>query len=63
MTQLPGLERWALLPFWGFLPNLFLVFLNLLFLRNLYYIFVVSVGTFSGSFFYFIVIFLYPILG
>ena len=33
MTQLPSLERWALLPFWGFsYPNLLLVFLNLLFL-------------------------------
>ena len=33
MTQLPSLERWALLPFWGFsYPNLLLVFLNLLLL-------------------------------
>ena len=33
VTQLPSLERWALLPFWGFsYPNLLLVFLNLLFL-------------------------------
>ena len=50
--------------FWGFsYPNLLLVFLNLLFFRNLYHIFVASVGTFSGSFlFYFIVIFLYLIL-
>ena len=43
--------------FWGFsCPNLLLVFLNLLFLifRNLYRIFLASVGTFSGSFlFYF----------
>ena len=38
-------------------PNLLLVFLNL------YHIFVASVGTFSGSFFYFIVIFLYLTLG
>ena len=44
-------------------PNLLLVFLNLLLFRNLYHIFVASVGTFSGSFFYFIVIFLYLILG
>ena len=29
-------------------PNLLLVFLNLLFFRNLYHIFVASVGTFSG---------------
>ena len=33
MTQLPSLERWALLPFLGFsYPNLLLVFLNLLLL-------------------------------
>ena len=33
MTQLPSLERWALLPFLGFsYPNLLLVFLNLFFL-------------------------------
>ena len=40
-------------PFWGFsYPNLFIVFLNLLFFRNLYHIFLaVSVGTLSGSFF------------
>ena len=31
--------------------------------RNPYHIFLASVGTFSGSFFYFIVIFLYLILG
>ena len=52
-------------PFLGFsYPNLLLVFLNLLFFRNLYNIFLAaSVGTLSGSFFYFIVIFLYHILG
>ena len=33
-------------------PNLLLVFLNLLFFRNLYHIFVAGVGTFSGSFFF-----------
>ena len=45
-------------------PNLLLVFLNLLFFRNLYHSFLAtSVGTFSGSFFYFILIFLYLILG
>ena len=33
-------------------PNLLLVFLNLLFFRNPYHIFVASVGTFSGSFFF-----------
>ena len=34
VTQLPSLERWALLPFLGFFPTLtcFLFFLNLLFL-------------------------------
>ena len=31
-------------------PNLLLVFLNLLFFRNLYHIFLASVGTFSESF-------------
>ena len=51
--------------FWGFsYPNLLLVFLNLFFFTNLYQFFVASVGTFFGSFlFYFIVIFLYLILG
>ena len=44
-------------------PNLLLVFLNPFFFRNLYHIFVAFVGTFSGSFFYFIVIFLCLILG
>ena len=45
-------------------PYLLLVFLNLLFLgTNLYHIFVASVGTFSGSFFIFFVVFLYLILG
>ena len=54
MAQLPSLERWALLPFQGFsYPDLLLVFLNLLFFRNLYHIFVASVGTFSGSFYVF----------
>ena len=49
--------------FMGFsYPNLLLVFLNLLFFRNLYHIFVASVGTFSGSFF-FSIIFMYLILG
>ena len=43
-------------------PNLLLVFLNLLFFRDLYHIFLASVGTLSGSF-YFIVIFLYLTLG
>ena len=44
-------------------PNLLIAFLNLLFFRNLYYIFLAaSVGTLSGSFL-FIVIFLNHILG
>ena len=40
-------------PFLGFsYPNLLIVFLNLLFFRNLYHIFLAaSVGTLSGSFF------------
>ena len=39
--------------FWGFsYPNLLLVFLNLLFFRNLFYIFLAaSVGTLFGSYF------------
>ena len=46
MTQLPSLERWALTSFWFFFsePVIF---------RNLYHIFVASVGTFSGSSLYF----------
>ena len=52
-------------PFLGFsYPNLLIVFLNLLFFRNLYHIFLsANVGTLSESFFFFIVIFLYHILG
>ena len=53
-------------PFLGFYyPNLLIDFLNLLFFRNLYHIFLAarSVGILSGSFFYFIVIFLYHNLG
>ena len=52
--------------FWGFsYPNLLLVFLNMLFFRNLYHIFVARVGTFCGSFSFllFAVIVLYLILG
>ena len=51
-------------PFLGFsYPNLLLVFLNLLFFRNLYHIFLAaSVGTLSSFFFFLIVIFLYHIL-
>ena len=38
--------------FWGFsYPNLLLVFLNLLSFRDLYHIFLASVGTLSESFF------------
>ena len=46
-------------------PNLLLVFfLNLLFFRNLYHIFVASVGTFFGSFiFYFFRYFSVPYFG
>ena len=45
-------------------PNLLIVILNLLFVRILYHILrAASVRTLSGSFFYFIVIFLYHILG
>ena len=40
---------------WGFsYPNLLLIFLNLFFFRNLYRIFVASVGTFS---YFFVVVF------
>ena len=41
--------------FWGFsYPNLLIVFLNLLFFRNLYHIFLAaSVGTLSGSFLFY----------
>ena len=44
-------------------PNLLLVFLNLLFFRNLYHIFVASVGTFSGSFLLFYRYFSVPYFG
>ena len=45
-------------------PNLLLAFSEPVIFRNLYHIFVASVGSFSGSFFiYFSVIFLYLILG
>ena len=40
--------------FMGFsYPNLLLVFLNLLFFRDLYHIFLVSVRTLSGSFLFY----------
>ena len=45
-----------------FYSSLLLVFLNLLFFRDLYHIFLATVRILSGSFF-FIVIFLYLILG
>ena len=49
--------------FFGFpYPNLLLVFLNLLFFRNLYHMFLASVGLSLGLF-YFILFFLYIILG
>ena len=45
-------------------PNLLLVFSEPVIFRNLYHIFLASVGTFSGSFlFYFYFIFMYLILG
>ena len=64
VTQLPSLERWALLPFLGFPTLTCLFFLNL-YIRNLYNIFLASVGTFPGSFFFFffLLLFLYLILG
>ena len=53
MTQLPSLERWALLPFLGFsYPNLLLVFLNLLLLGTLYHMFFASVGLSLGLFYF-----------
>ena len=51
MTQLPSLERWALLPFLGFsYPNLLLVFLNLLLLGTCIICFFASVGLSLGLF-------------
>ena len=44
-------------------PNLLLVFSELVIFRNLYHIFVASVGTFSGSFFIFILFFSVPYFG
>ena len=38
---------------WFSYPNLLLVFLNLLFFRDLYQIFLASVGTLSGSFLFY----------
>ena len=63
VTQLPSLERWALLPFLGFPPlTCFLFFLNLLFLETHAIFFSRVLGLFLGLF-YFIFIFLYLILG
>ena len=42
-------------------PNLLLVFSELVIFRNLYHIFLASIGTFSGSFFFFF--FLVPYFG
>ena len=51
VTQLPSLERWALLPFLGFsYPNLLLVFLNLLLLGTCIICFFASVGLSLGLF-------------
>ena len=44
-------------------PNLLLVFSELVIFRNLYHIFLASVGTFSGSFLFYDFCFLYLILG
>ena len=51
--------------FLGFVyPNLLLVFLNLLFFRNLYHIFLAaSIGTLSGSFLFFYRYFSVPYFG
>ena len=55
MTQLPSLERWALFLFGGF-PTLtcFLFFSEPVIFRNLYNISLASVGTFSGSFLFYL---------
>ena len=50
VIQLPSLERWALLPFWGFL---LLVFLNLLFLESCIIFFSLVLGLFLGLFKFF----------
>ena len=44
-------------------PNLLLVFLDLLYFRNLYHIFVASVGTFSVFCLFVFSLFFYLILG
>ena len=63
VPQLPSLERWALLPFWGF-PTLtcFLFFWTCYFLGTCFIFFSQVLGLCLGLF-YFIVIFLYLILG
>ena len=64
VTQLPSLERWALLPFLGFsYPNLLLVFLNLLFLGTCIIFLSQVLGLSLGLFLLFFVIFIYLILG
>ena len=50
--------------FWGFsYPNLLLVFSKPVIFRNLYHIFLASVGTFSGSFIIFLFYFPVPYFG
>ena len=44
-------------------PNLLLVFSETVIFRNLYHIFLANVGTFSGSFLFHFILFLYLILG
>ena len=55
VTQLPSLERWALLPFWGFsYPNFLLVFYEPVIFRNLYHIFSQVLGLSLGLFILFL---------
>ena len=64
MTQLPSLERWALLPFLGFsCPNLLLVFLNLLLLGTCIICFFASVGLSLGLFYFILFYFSVPYFG
>ena len=61
MTQLPSLERWALLPFLGFsYPNLLACFSEPVTVRNLYICFS-QVFDLSLVSFLFYFIFLYPV--
>ena len=60
VPQLPSMERWALLSFWGFPAHSCFSELVILGTCIIFYIFLASVGTFSGSLYF---IFLYLILG